>query len=71
MIIRDGVTDKQIIANLIANPVKALIESGYFFYNEDLQVFYILPEIWSAIDISHKATLTKICQQKLKDYFAD
>lgn len=69
--LRDDVTDKQIIANLVANPVKALVESGYFFYNQDLQAFYVLPEIWSTIDSSRKATLTRICHQKLKGYYSD
>ncbi len=38
--LRDDVTDAQIIANLLSNPVKALIESGFFFYNEDSHVFF-------------------------------
>ena len=65
----DDVTDKQIIANLLANPVKALVESGYFFYNEDSRVFSVSPEIWNAIDRSSKAMITKICRQKLRDYY--
>lgn len=69
--LRDGVTDKQIVANLLANPVKALVESGYFFYNEDSQVFSVSREIWNAIDRASKAMITRICRQKLRDYYGD
>jgi len=69
--LRDDVTNKQIIANLVANPVKALVESGYFFYNEDSQEFSISQEIWNEIDSSSKEMITRICHQKLKDYYED
>lgn len=69
--LRDDVTDRQIIANLLANPVKALVESGYFFYNENSQVFSFFPEIWNAIDRSSKTMITRICRQKLRDYYGD
>lgn len=69
--LRDDVTDKQIVANLLANPVKALVESGYFFYNEETHAFSISPDIWSVIDRSNKATITRICRQRLRDYYED
>lgn len=69
--LRDDVTDNQIAANLIANPVKALVESRYFFYDELSQVFSISPEIWEMMDSSSKSTITEICQQRLKDYYED
>ena len=69
--LRDDVTDAQIIANLLSNPVKALIESGFFFYNEDSHVFSVSPDIWSTIDRSNKAAITRICRQKLKDHYKD
>lgn len=69
--LRDDVTDAQIIANLLSNPVKALIESGFFFYNEDSHVFSVSPDIWSTIDRSNKAAIMRICRQKLKDYYKD
>ena len=47
--LRDDVTEAQIIANLLSNPVKALIESGFFFYNEDSHIFSVSPDIWSTI----------------------
>lgn len=57
--------------NLIANPVKALIESGYFFYNEKSQLFSVSPGLWGEIDSSGKSMITKICHQKLRDYYDD
>ena len=69
--LRDDCTLDQVIANLVANPVKALVASGYFFYNEDTQVFSASPEIWSAMKRGKKASLTKICKQKLKEYYTD
>lgn len=69
--LRDDVTDNQIVANLIANPVKALLESGYFFYDELSQVFSISPEIWKMADSSSKSTIAEICCQRLKDYYED
>ena len=68
---RADITDQQIEGNILANPVKALTESGFFFYNEEDAVFSISPEIWNAFDRKHKAALTRICNQKLKDYFKD
>lgn len=67
--LRDDVTDNQIVANLIANPVKALVESGYFFYDEASHIFSISPEIWMAVDNSSKSIITEICRQRLKDYY--
>lgn len=69
--LRDDVTDNQIVANLIANPVKALTESGYFFYDEASHVFSVSPEIWEASDGSGKSMITEICRQRLKDYYED
>lgn len=68
---RSDITDQQIVGNIISNPVKVLVESGFFFYNEENDVFSISPEIWTVIDSKHKAALTRICYQKLKDYFKD
>ena len=69
--LRDDVTQKQIMANLVSNPVKALCESGFFFFNEQSQVLSMSPEIWSILDRGSKAMLTRICRQRLKEYYAD
>ncbi len=69
--LRDDVTDKQIAANIISNPIKALLESGFFFYNEGVEILALSPEIWNAMTGAKKAVVTKICKQRLKEYFAD
>ncbi len=69
--LRDGVTKQQIIANLTANPVKALCESGFFFYNEGEQVLSLSPELWAAADRGNKSMLTRICRQRLNKYYSD
>lgn len=68
---RPDITDQQIEGNIISNPVKVLSESGFFFYNEEEAIFSVSPEIWAVIDKKHKAAMTRICNQKLKDYFKD
>ena len=65
------VTDKQIIANLVSNPVKALCESGFFFFNEQEQVFSLSPEIWIILDKDSKSMIARICRQRLKEYYSD
>lgn len=69
--LRDDVTDKQIIANLVSNPVNALCESGFFFFNEQEQVFSFSPEIWIILDKNSKSMITRICRQRLKEYYSD
>ena len=69
--LRDDFTMVQVMDNLVANPVKALVASGYFFYNEEKQQFSISPEIWCAMKRGKKASMTKICKQKLKEYYSD
>jgi hypothetical protein len=68
---RVDISDQQIAENIIVNPVKALVESGFFFYNKETEVFSLSPEIWDALDRKSKAALTRICNQRLKDYFKD
>lgn len=69
--LREDVSDKQIAANLVSNPVKALCESGFFFFNEKEQIFSLSPEIWPFLDKGNKAAITKICKQRLKEYYSE
>lgn len=68
---RTDITDQQIAGNIIANPVRALIESGFFFYNEETNIFSMTPEIWSVIDRKSRTAITRICNERLKEYFGD
>ena len=69
--LRDEITKQQVIANLLSNPVKALCESGYFFYNENEQVFSLSPELWGALEKGSKAMITRICRQRLSAYYSE
>lgn len=69
--LRDDVTDKEIISNLISNPVKALLKSGFFSYDEDAQTFSILPEIWEKMDVFSKSEIKRICIQRLSEYYSN
>ena len=69
--LRDNVTDKQIVANLISNPIKALCESGFFSFNKQDQVFSLSPEIWPALDKTSKVKIIRICRQRLNEYYSD
>lgn len=69
--LRDDVSKQQVIANLLSNPVKALCESGYFFYNENEQVFSLSPELWGALEKGSKAMITRICRQRLSAYYSE
>ena len=57
--------------NIIANPVDALVKSGFFVYDDEKKVFSIRTEIWHSIDPKCKRTLAMICEEKLKSYFRE
>lgn len=67
----EDVTDKQIATNLISIPVKDLCKSGFFFFNEKERILYISPEIWQSMDRTSKSAITKICRQRLKEYYSE
>lgn len=69
--LREDVTDKQIAANLINIPVRSLCESGFFFFGEKKQILYLSPEIWKSLDRAAKSAVTKICKQRLKEYYSE
>ncbi len=64
-----GVTIDQIISNLIANPVKALIESGYFEYNSENGVFSLVNDIKKMMTTKSASDLFDICNQRLTQYY--
>ena len=67
----DDVTVNQIEQNLIANPVKALVASGFFTYDEKKHVFSISSSIWETIKHGQESAITTICENKLEAYYAD
>lgn len=64
-----NVTDEEIRQNLIANPVKALTNSGYFVFNQVKQELAISQGLWTSIGQSDIARIEKICGQRLEDYY--
>ena len=69
--LNDSVTDEEIRNNLISNPIKALSESGYFFFNNEDQSLILSQEIWPLLGRSEKLRINKICLMRLQKYFND
>lgn len=69
--LRDDTTDKEIISNLVTNPVAALVGSGYFFYDKNSQILSVSPEIWHMADAAAKIKVIEICHQRLRDYYEE
>ena len=44
---------------------------GFFFYNEEEQIFSMSPEIWRTANGSSRTKLARICLQRLYDYFGE
>lgn len=69
--LKNDVTNKQIADNLLVNPIRVLVDSGFFFYSIDTQVFSMSPEIWISMDRGKKSALTKACNLRLKEYYGE
>ena len=63
-------SDEMIADNILSNPVKALLKSGYFEYSPENQSFRITENIAEQISKDEIETLKSICQQKLYTYFS-
>ena len=66
-----NVTDEEVRQNLIANPIKAITESGFFFFNQENQELIFSPELWPSIGRSEKIRIRKICSQRLAKYYGE
>lgn len=62
--------DDRIAGNIVSNPVKALMSSGYFIFNGQEEYFGFLPEIWGVLSDSDKAALRSLCVGRLEKYFS-
>lgn len=65
------ITNDQIRKNLISNPIKALTESEYFFFNCETEELFFSPEIWPLIGRSEKIRINKLCSTRLDKYYGD
>lgn len=63
-------SDEMIADNILANPVKALLNSGYFEYSPNNQEFGLVKSIAEQICKEDIETIEAICQQKLQTYFS-
>ncbi len=68
--LRDDATGQEIKANIIATPVKALVESGLFCYEPGSEVFSMRPDIWMSLTDVDKALISETCNQRLEEYFS-
>ena len=67
---RTDITEQQIAGNVRTNPVRALVESGFFFYDEKIDVFSLDPAIWGIIDKEACEAIIQICHQRLDKYYS-
>lgn len=67
---RADISYDQIAGNIIANPVKALLSSGYFQFNKETTMFGIIPDIWNKLDETDISTICSICNTKLEQYYS-
>lgn len=63
-------SDEMIADNILSNPVKALLKSGYFEYFPNNQQFGFIRGIADQICKDDIEMLEAICQQKLQAYFS-
>lgn len=69
--LKSDVTDKQITANLISNPIRVLAGTDYFLYDEGNNTFSMVPAAWEKLNLVKKEQLAKICIQKLREYYSE
>lgn len=63
-------TDRQIAANIISNPIKALSGTPFFCYDSAAEVFSFVPELWNALSKKDKLEVDMLCRQKLAKYYS-
>jgi len=67
---RPNTSDEMIADNILANPIKALLKSGYFEYVPNSQEFRIVKSIAEQITKNEISVLESFCRQKLQAYFS-
>ena len=65
-----SVTLDQITINLISNPVKALVESGFFEYTPSIGLFSLHPKLKNKLTEKNIAGILDICEKKLEQYYS-
>ena len=67
--LNDDVTDDEITANIIANPVRVLSATDYFTYDNKTGIFSLKNELYKALDAGIKGKICNICSKKLDAYY--
>lgn len=65
-----SVTLDQITINLISNPVKALVESGFFEYAPDIGLLSLRPDLKNKLTEKNTTDIFDICRKKLEQYYS-
>ncbi len=66
-----GDVDMQPIAgNIVANPVKALIASGYFEHDRTAGLFGFAPRLWAELSRDDLSHIRGVCVAKLENYYS-
>lgn len=66
---REDLSDNEIADNIVRNPVKALMNSGYFNYDETKSVLSVQRSIAKKLSEDDREEIHKACNQKLKTYY--
>ena len=64
-----NVTDIQIRNNLIANPVKALVGSGFFIWDRNSGLLEMIATVWNSMSKGYTDKVKYVCENRLKEYF--
>lgn len=66
-----NVSTEDSIANLQANPVRALLGSGFFEFDKKTKVFKLKETLWGKMSASDVAKIRRACTEKLKRYYGE
>ncbi len=65
-----AVTLEAIAINLISNPVKALVGSGFFEYTSDIRLFSLRSDLKQKLTEKNTADILDICRRRLEQYYS-
>lgn len=65
-----SVTLEAITINLISNPIKALVESGFFEYAPDLRLLSLCFDLKKKLTEKNIADIIDICRKRLEQYYS-
>ena len=66
----ENATLATMMRNVVANPFKALMNSGLFNYDSEIRLLFIKPAIYDELTLEHIERIEAICQNRLIEYFS-